>query len=105
MTLLDNGWSGEQAQGLLDRLQLVGGTPDWKPEHLKRLRDWCSAHEKDHITIEGQLEFIAYELCNSYESMGMALKQATTVDEARRAVEPYVRLLREDREWWTKPRR
>jgi hypothetical protein len=30
----------------------------------------------------------------------MALKQAMTVEDARRAVEPYVRSLRENREWF-----
>lgn len=103
MTLLDNGWTEEQAQGLLDSLLLVGGPPNWKPEHLQRIRDWCAAHKKDHTSMEGQLEFIAYDLCNSYEAVGLALKQAKTVGEAREAVEPYARLLREDREWFRKP--
>lgn len=90
MTLLDQGWTEEQAKGLLDCLKLVGGTPDWKSQHLQKLRDWCLAHQKNHSTIESQLEFIAYELCNSYEGVGMALKQAKTVEQARLAVEPYV---------------
>ena len=96
MTLLDNGWTEEQAQGLLDSLNLEGGTPKWKWEHLQKLRDWCSANEKDSATVEGQLEFIAYELCNSYEGIGMALKQAKTVREAREAVEPYMKQLKGD---------
>ena len=78
MTLLDQDWTQEQAQGLLDSLNLDGGTPKWKPEHLKKLRDWCSAHGKDSATVDGQLEFIAYELCNSYQGVGKALKQANT---------------------------
>ena len=93
MTLLDQDWTQEQAQGLLDSLNLDGGTPKWKPEHLKKLRDWCSAHGKDSATVDGQLEFIAYELCNSYQGVGKALKQAKTVKESREAVEAYVRLL------------
>ena len=104
MTLLDQDWTEEQAQGLLDGLNLDGGTPKWKLEHLRRLRDWCSAHGVDSATIDGQLEFIAYELCNAYEGIGMALKQAKTVEEARKAVEPYMKLLREDREWFRTPR-
>ena len=47
MTILDNGWTEEQARGLLDSLMLNGSIPNWKPEHLQRLHDWCSAHEKD----------------------------------------------------------
>jgi hypothetical protein len=89
MTLLDNGWTEEQAKGLLDSLKVVGAIPNRKPEHLQGLYDWCSAHQKDHKTIDGQLEFIA--ICNSYEDIGMALKRA--IEEARAAVEPYVRRL------------
>lgn len=100
MTLFDNGWTEEQAQGLLDSLKLTGAIPDWKTEQLQKLYDWCSTHEKDHKSIDGQLEFIAHELCNTYEEVGMALKQAKTVEEARRAVEPYVKAIREDREWF-----
>jgi hypothetical protein len=102
MTILDSDWTEEQARALLDRLGLTGGLPRWKSEHLQKLHDWCSAHEKDHTTIEGQLEFIAYELCNSYEGIGMALKRANTAEEAGKAVEPYVTALREDREWFQK---
>jgi hypothetical protein len=93
MTLLDQDWTEEQAQGLLDSLGLDGATPKWKLEHLRRLRDWCSAHSMDAATIDGQLEFIAYELCNSFQAVGMALKRAKTVEEARGVVEPYVRRL------------
>jgi len=93
MALLDQDWTEEQAQGLLDSLNLDGGTPKWKLEHLRRLRDWCSAHGKDSAAIDGQLEFIAYELCNGFQAMGMALKRAKTVEEAREVVEPYVRRL------------
>jgi hypothetical protein len=103
MPLLDHNWTEEQAQGLLDSLNLSRSGPNWKPEHLKRLCDWCESHGKDHKTIEGQFEFVAFELCNDHEAMGMALKLANTKQEAQRAVEPYVKLLREDREWFQKP--
>jgi hypothetical protein len=93
VALLDNGWTEEQARGLLDSLKLDGGIPDWGPSYLQKLRDWCSAHEKDWTTIDGQLEFVAYELCHSYERIGAALKQAKTVKEAKEAVEPYVRVI------------
>ena len=93
MTILDNGWTEEQARGLLDSLMLNGSIPNWKPEHLQRLHDWCSAHEKDSTTIDGQLEFIAYELLNSFQAVGMFLKRAKTVEEATEAVQPYVRRL------------
>jgi hypothetical protein len=33
------------------------------------------AREEDPATIEGQLEFVGYELCNSYEGIGRARKQ------------------------------
>jgi hypothetical protein len=91
---LDDGWTEEQAKGLLDSFKLVGAVPNWKAEHLLKLYHWCVDHQTDQKTIEGQLEFIAYELCNSYAGIGMALKQARTVEEAREAVEPYVKLLR-----------
>ena len=55
MTLLDNGWTEEQAHGLLQSLNLDGGTPKWKREHLQRLRSWCSAHKKDSTTVDGHL--------------------------------------------------
>ena len=94
MNLLDNGWTEEQAQGLIESLNLDGGTPKWKWEHLQRLRSWCKAHGKDSATVEGQLEFIANEICNTYEGVGMALKRAKTASEVREAVEPYMQRLR-----------
>jgi hypothetical protein len=100
MPVFDNDWTKQQAQGLFDSLELVGGLPNWKSEHLQKLRDWCSAREEDPATIEGQLEFVGYELCNSYEGIGRALKQARTVEEARKAVEPYVNAIEEDRDWF-----
>jgi hypothetical protein len=93
MPLRDNGWMEEQAQGLFESLSLDGETPKWKREHLQRLRSWCSAHGKDPATVDGQLEFVAADLCNTYEGVGMALKRATTVAEARVAVTPYVNRL------------
>ena len=93
MPLRDNGWMAEQAQGLFESLNLDGGTPKWKREHLQRLRSWCSAHGKDSATVDGQLEFVAADLCDTYEGVGMALKRATTVAEARVAVAPYVNRL------------
>jgi Phage tail lysozyme len=93
MTLLDQDWTEVQAQGLLDALDLVGGTPNWKPEHLRKLRDWCSANGKNPVTVDGQLEFVAYELCNGFQAVGRVLKQAKTVEEAREIVRPYVRRL------------
>ena len=88
MTLLDTGWTQEQAQGLLDSLKLNGGMPKWKPEHLQRLRDWSSTRQKDASTIEAQLEFIADELLHSFQAVGMFLKRAHTVEEAKEAVRP-----------------
>lgn len=93
MTVPDQDWTEVQAQGLLDALHLVGGTPNWKPEHLRKLRDWCSANGKDPATVDAQLEFIAYELCNGFQAVGRVLKQAKTVEEAREIVRPYVRRL------------
>jgi hypothetical protein len=93
MPLRDSGWMAEQAQGLFESLNLDGGTPKWKREHLQRLRSWCSAHGKDPATVDGQLEFVAADLCDTYEGVGMALKRATTVTGARVAVTPYVNRL------------
>ena len=74
------------AQVLLDCLNLSGSVPNWKPEHLERLHDWCSARRKNYQTIEAQLEFV-------HTTVGMALKQATTREAARSAVGRYVKTL------------
>jgi hypothetical protein len=104
MSLPYNGWTEQQAQGLLECLNLDGGTPKWKREHLQRLRSWCSAYGKDSATVDGQLEFVADDLCDTYEGVGMALKRATTVREARAAVAPYMnRLMATDMPPWSAP--
>jgi hypothetical protein len=100
MTVYDNDWTEEQAQAVFEALKLVGGIPNWKPEQLQKLRAWCLAREKDPATIDGQLEFVGYELCNSYEGIGRALKQARTLEEARKAVQSYVSAIEEDRDWF-----
>lgn len=105
MTLLDEGWTAEQAQALLDRLMLNQGLPDWKPQYLKRFEDWCAAEGKDENAIDSQLEFVAYDLCNEHETIGMALKLARTFDEAKAAVDPYVSMLRAESEWYRQPYR
>ena len=93
MTLLDQDWTEQQAQGLLDSLDLSGGPPKWKPEHLWRLIEWCSAHDKDWATVDGQLGFVAYELCNGFQGIGKALQRARSAEQAREIVKPYVRRL------------
>jgi len=67
--------------------------PEWKTEHLQRLRDWSRTRQKDASTIEAQLEFNADELLHSFQAVGMFLKRAHTVEEAKEAVRPYVRRL------------
>jgi hypothetical protein len=57
LTPPDSNWTPEQAEGLLDSLKLNRGLPDWRPEALKRLHDWCSTYHEDASTVEGQLEF------------------------------------------------
>ena len=103
MSLPDYGWTEEQAQGLFERLNLEGGTPNWKREHLQRLRSWCSAHGKDPATVDGQLEFVVDDLCNTCEGVGMALRRATTVREAKAAVAPYINRLMETAPLWSAP--
>jgi hypothetical protein len=93
VTLLDQDWTEEQAQGLLDALNLDGGTPQWKPQHLKGLRDWCSAHGNHWETLDGQLAFVAHELCSSFQAIGRALQQSKTTEQAREVVKPYVKRL------------
>ena len=97
MTLLDGDWTSQQAQGLLDSLKINCGVPDWKAEALKRLCEWCSSHQEDATTVQGQLEFIAYELLHSFKAVGILLKRAETVEEAKHAVQPYVRRLVSER--------
>lgn len=93
MPLIDDGWTEEQTAALLDKLHLGGGIPDWAPGYLQKLRDWCFKHEKDWTTTEAQLEFVAYELCHTYERIGAALKQAKTAQEAREAIDPYIKVI------------
>ena len=103
MPFPDNGWTEEQARGLFERLNLDGGPPNWKREHLQRLRSWCSAHGKDPTTVDGQLEFVANDLCNTYEGAGMALRRATTAREAKAAVAPYMNRLMATAPLWSPP--
>jgi hypothetical protein len=69
MTLFD-GWTEEHAKALLDSLKLNGGVPHWKPECLKKLQEWCADHGKDHKSVEGQLDFVAFELRNAHQDIG-----------------------------------
>ena len=54
----------------------------------------CSANAKDAATVDAQLEFVAEELCNTYEGVGMDLRRAKSVRQASEAVEPYVNRIR-----------
>ena len=56
MALLDQGWTEEQAQGLLDALKVSNSVPNWKPAYLQTLCDWCGQRRKNPKTIEGQLD-------------------------------------------------
>src|SRR3954468_4091807 len=93
--LLDEGWSPEQAKAVLDKLTLREGIPDWKPQHLNRFEEWCAAQGKIKNAVASQLEFVAYDLCNEHQTIGMSLKLARTLEEAKAAIVPYVRMLRE----------
>jgi hypothetical protein len=103
--LLDEGWSPEQAQAVLDKLMLREGIPDWKPQHLKRFEEWCAAEGKEKNAVDSQLEFVAYDLCNEHQTIGMSLKLARTLEEAKEAVVPYVRMLSEESDWYRQPSR
>jgi hypothetical protein len=94
MTLIDNGWSEQQASGLLDSLKLNGSSPNWKPEHVQRLHEYCAARAMDPKAIDSQLEFVAHDLLNSFQGICIFLKRAKTVEEAREAVQIYVRQLK-----------
>jgi hypothetical protein len=93
MTLLDQDWTEEQAQGLLEALNLDAGIPRWKPQHLKRLQNWCFAHGKHWGTLDSQLAFVAHELCTSFQGIGRALQRSKTTEQAREVVRPYVERL------------
>jgi len=103
--LLDEGWSPEQAQAVLDKLMLREGIPDWKPQHLKRFEEWCAAEGKEKNAVDSQLEFVAYDLCNEHQTIGMSLKLARTLEEAKAAVVPYVRRLSKESDWSREPSR
>ena len=103
--LLDEGWSAEQAEAVLDKLMLREGIPDWKPQHLKRFEECCAAEGKEKNAVDSQLEFVAYDLCNEHQTIGMSLKLARTLEEAKAAVVPYVRMLSEKSDWFRQPSR
>ena len=89
-------WNDNQALALLDSLNLSGGRPKWKQEHIDRLHDWTSAHEKGNPNgVEAQLAFVGYQLLNTHEGIGRELSKAQTYENAKEAVEPYVKLLEE----------
>jgi hypothetical protein len=52
-------------------------------------------------TVEGQLGYVGYSLLNSYDGIGRELSKAQTYDQAKEAVEPYVKLLSEPVRWLT----
>jgi hypothetical protein len=91
--LLDEGWSAEQAQAIVDKLTLKEGIPNWKPHHLKRFEEWCVAERKSQNEVDSQLEFVAHDLCNEHEAIGMSLKLARNLEEAKAAIVPYARIL------------
>ena len=86
-------WKDHQVLALVDSLKLTGDRPKWKQEYIDRLHDWCSAHEKKPNTIDGQLNFVGYQLLNTHEGIGRELYRAETYDRVNEIVEPYVRLL------------
>ena len=86
-------WQDQQVLALIDSLKLTGGRPNWKQEYIDRLHDWCSAHEKNPNTVDGQLAFVGYQLLNTHEGIGRELNRAQTYEQAQEVVEPYVKLL------------
>ena len=89
MTLLDNGWTDEadsraspQPEPRRWNSQVETGTPPKVAILVRQVR------KRTQTPCDGQLEFVAYELCNTYEGVGMALKHTKTVEAAREAVEP-----------------
>jgi hypothetical protein len=103
--LLDEGWSAEQAQAIVDKLMLKEGIPDWKPHHLKRFEEWCVAERKSQNEVDSQLEFVAHDLCNEHEAIGMSLKLARNLEEAKAAIVPYARMLGGEADWYRPSRR
>jgi hypothetical protein len=103
--LLDENWSAEQAQAIVDKLRLREGMPHWKPHHLKRFEDWCAAERKSQNEVDSQLEFVAHDLCNEHEAIGMSLKLARTLEEAKAAIVPYARMLSGEADWYRQPSR
>jgi hypothetical protein len=93
MALLDDGWTEEQAQGLWDGLNLSGSVPDWKPEHLQRLYDWCSARRKNHKTIEATTGIHCLRPLPYTSSDRDGTQAGSTREAARKAVEPYLKIL------------
>jgi hypothetical protein len=82
MTPLNHGWTEEQVRATR------------KPQP-------CRRHPQD--TVEGQLEFISYELRNSYQIIGTALDKAKTVQEAKDVVELFVAILSLLTVFWSQP--
>jgi hypothetical protein len=87
------------------KLRLREGMPHWKPHHLKRFEDWCAAERKSQNEVDSQLEFVAHDLCNEHEAIGMSLKLARTLEEAKAAIVPYDRMLSGEADWYRQPSR
>jgi hypothetical protein len=97
--LVGMGWTREQAAGVVANLR-VHSSPwniaGWQRAHLQRLADWCSAHEHDRATIEGQLAFLDHDLHSNYHYIGSRVKAAKTASEAAAAISPYLAKVAEE---------
>lgn len=101
---MQQGWSQEQAAGLVANLQTESGQnlnpAAWNPgEKAYGIAQWRGSRQQDFAnamrkSIEGsslqdQLEFVQHELNNKEANAGRRLKSATTAEDAAAIVDQY----------------
>lgn len=97
---MEQGWTREQAAGIVGNLWAEsqvrhdqaqhGGGPgyglaQWEGPRQASFQQWAG-HDIHDSTMQEQLEFIQWELNNTEQAAGNALRDATTADQAARIV-------------------
>ena len=87
MSLPDNGWTEEQAQGLLESLNLDGGTPKWKREDARSFPAHFAAISAMGDETRGS-PIADSHLSNSGEAAGSGRKTCQHLTQFRAARQP-----------------
>ena len=101
---IQQGWSPEQAAGLVANLQAESGQnlnpAAWNPsEQAYGIAQWRGSRQKDFAdamrkplkdsSLQDQLEFVQHELNNKEANAGRRLKSAKTAEDAAAIVDQY----------------